>query len=157
MRRNQRGFTLIELTIAIVLIGIIASMAVIKFVNLSQTGADTQKKAALHTVYTAISVATADLGRYSTLGELVGSSHYGGDYLGPFKPKVYGTGPGYISGSNFINASYYYSALIFKFDGKYSYIKTFKDSAGHGTTSMTDTVVSVDPAFTDCPDPTKTC
>ena len=55
--RNEKGFTLIEIIAVLIILGILAAVAVPKFMNMQE---DAQKKAALGAVAAAATQATLD-------------------------------------------------------------------------------------------------
>lgn len=67
---KEKGFTLIELVIAIVIIGILAAIAVPKFVDLSSDATAAAKKGMAGAVKSSHAIAIADLKRFPTNSEL---------------------------------------------------------------------------------------
>lgn len=67
---KEKGFTLIELVIAIVIIGILAAIAVPKFVDLSDDATDAAKKGMSGAVKSSHAISIADLKRFPSNTEL---------------------------------------------------------------------------------------
>ena len=73
--KNHRAFSLVELIIVVVIIGILAAIAIPKFSSVKQKGYKTQAIAELQSLKTAEETFFTDSNRYGALTELSGFSH----------------------------------------------------------------------------------
>ena len=60
--QNKKGFTLVELVVVVLILGILAAIAVPKLINTSQTATDNGLKRTLHVVRDAVEMFVADNG-----------------------------------------------------------------------------------------------
>lgn len=62
--RNRKGFTLIELMVVVVILGILASIAVQTFANTTDRANESKAKADVRTIMSALEIYRADVGSY---------------------------------------------------------------------------------------------
>ena len=68
--KNKKGFTIVELLIVIVVIGILATLVIVTFTGIQQKGRDTQRKTDINAVQSHVEAYYAQTGNYPTLGNL---------------------------------------------------------------------------------------
>ena len=131
MKRQQSGFTLIELVMVIVILGILSAIAVPRFVDLQTQALDAAQAGMAGAVKSAHAVAIATKQNFPTLDELVNGGTFGG--------VVYDT---FISGENVAIASTN-EGVVVDINGTLYMVPTFTDSAcqgGNETGATTDVV-----------------
>jgi len=79
MKKREKGFTLIELVLVIVVLGILAAIAVPRFVDLKTDATIAAKRATQSTVKSAYALSIADLKNFPDLTQLV--SYIPGDNI----------------------------------------------------------------------------
>lgn len=116
---KEKGFTLIELVIAIVIIGILAAIAIPKFVDLSGDATAAAKKGMSGAVKSSHAISIADLKRFPTNDELA----------------TYVNGEGVSAAATGINVT---------IDGTVHVVATYSDSnCGTAIAASTETVQCV--------------
>ncbi|GIW60798.1 MAG: hypothetical protein KatS3mg087_1864 [Patescibacteria group bacterium] len=68
--KNQRGFTIVELLIVIVVIGILAALVITTFNGIQQKGRDTERQTDIKALHGQLEAYYAQNGRYPTLANL---------------------------------------------------------------------------------------
>jgi general secretion pathway protein G len=67
---KQRGFTIVELLIVIVVIGILAALVITTFSGIQQKARDTERQTDIKAIYSQIEAYYAQNGKYPALGNL---------------------------------------------------------------------------------------
>lgn len=70
LKRKQSGFTIVELLIVIVVIGILAAIVITTFTGVQKKGRDADRKTDINSLYGQIEVYFAENSRYPTLGNM---------------------------------------------------------------------------------------
>lgn len=74
LKTKQTGFTIVELLIVIVVIGILAALVITTFNGIQQKGRDTERQTDIKAVHGQLEAAFAQLGYYPTLAELTNNA-----------------------------------------------------------------------------------
>lgn len=70
LNKNQRGFTIVELLIVIVVIGILAALVITTFNGIQQKGRDTERQTDIKALHGQLEAYYAQNGRYPTLTDM---------------------------------------------------------------------------------------
>lgn len=70
LKRKEQGFTIVELLIVIVVIGILAALVVTTFSGIQKKGRDSERKTDIQAVHAQLEAYHATNGRYPTLANL---------------------------------------------------------------------------------------
>lgn len=70
LKRKQSGFTIVELLIVIVVIGILAAIVITTFTGVQKKGRDADRKSDINSLYSQIEVYFAENGMYPTLANM---------------------------------------------------------------------------------------
>lgn len=70
LKRKQSGFTIVELLIVIVVIGILAAIVITTFTGVQKKGRDADRKSDINAIYSQLEVYFAQEGKYPTLAQL---------------------------------------------------------------------------------------
>lgn len=70
LKRKQSGFTIVELLIVIVVIGILAAIVITTFTGVQKKGRDADRKSDINAIYSQVEVYFAENGKYPTLANL---------------------------------------------------------------------------------------
>lgn len=74
LKRKQSGFTIVELLIVIVVIGILAAIVITTFTGVQKKARDADRKSDANAIYSQVEVYFAQNGKYPTLTEMNSSS-----------------------------------------------------------------------------------
>ena len=74
LKKQSKGFTIVELLIVIVIIGILATLVIVTFTGIQQKARDSQRKTDIGAVNSHITAYYAETGTYPTLGMLQDSA-----------------------------------------------------------------------------------
>lgn len=82
LNRKQQGFTIVELLIVIVVIGILAALVITTFTGIQQKGRDTERTTDIKAIHGQIEAYYAQNGRYPTLANLQSGTWIGTNLRG---------------------------------------------------------------------------
>ncbi len=72
--KNKKGFTIVELLIVIVVIGILATLVIVTFTGIQQKARNTQRKTDINAINSHVEAFYAETGSYPTLAQLQDST-----------------------------------------------------------------------------------
>lgn len=70
LRKNSRGFTIVELLIVIVVIGILAALVIVTYNGIQQKARDTERKTDVNAIHGQVEAYYAQNGKYPTLANV---------------------------------------------------------------------------------------
>lgn len=70
LKKKQSGFTIVELLIVIVVIGILAAIVITTFTGVQKKGRDADRKSDINSMYGQVEVYFAENGKYPTLANM---------------------------------------------------------------------------------------
>jgi len=82
LKRKQTGFTIVELLIVIVVIGILAAIVITTFTGVQKKGRDADRKSDINSLYSQVEVYFAENSRYPTLANLNDATFRGDNMQG---------------------------------------------------------------------------
>jgi len=82
INRNQKGFTIVELLIVIVVIGILAGLVITTFTGIQQKARNTERQTDVKAIHGQVEAYYAQNGRYPTLANLNDSTWRGANMKG---------------------------------------------------------------------------
>jgi len=74
LKKKQSGFTIVELLIVIVVIGILAAIVITTFTGVQKKGRDADRKSDINSMYSQVEVYFAENGKYPTLADMNSST-----------------------------------------------------------------------------------
>jgi general secretion pathway protein G len=82
LKRNNRGFTIVELLIVIVVIGILAALVIVTYNGIQQKARDTERKTDINALHGQLEAYQAQNGKYPTLANVNDSTFRSTDMKG---------------------------------------------------------------------------
>lgn len=114
LKRKQSGFTIVELLIVIVVIGILAAIVITTFTGVQKKGRDADRKADVNAIYSQVEVYFAQNAKYPTLANLQDETWRGLNVKGLSRDAISAPGQtvdadGTLVGSGGTSANYEYA------------------------------------------------
>src|SRR5690606_30387203 len=81
--QKQKGFTIVELLIVIVIIGILATLVIVTFSGIQQRARDTQRQTDINAIQSSVEAYYAQTGSYPTV-EMINSDDFRAEHMRGF-------------------------------------------------------------------------
>jgi len=115
--KKQKGFTIVELLIVIVVIGILATLVIVTFSGIQQKGRNSQRQTDINAVQSHVEAFYADKGYYPTLQQVQSTSWIAGNMKGLDPEALKDPKGATITGSASTTSSYAYGYVATHDDG----------------------------------------
>lgn len=117
LKNKSKGFTIVELLIVIVVIGILATLVIVTFAGIQQKARDTQRKTDINALDSHIEAFYASTGSYPTYAQLTDATWRGTNMKGLDPATLVDPKGNSIANSNAVVGTYTYGYTAFHDDG----------------------------------------